>query len=286
MKQKTEKTSLFKDFLRRLVKSWSAKLGLYLFIAIVLICFIGPFFCKYGKNDIDITAIMCKPCREHLLGCDTMGRDMLVRLLYGGQYSIVLGIVAAVFGNFVGLAIGLVAGYFGGRTENIIMRVMDVWSALPGMMLCILISAVMGSGFFSTVIALTVGGVPGGTRMERGQVLAERSKEYIEAAESINCSKLSIMFKHLLPNTIQPTIVMLTMSIGGTIGMAASLSYIGLGIQPPTPEWGAMLAEGKNYIRNYPHLITVPGVAIALTVLALNLLGDGLRDALDPKLRD
>lgn len=280
------RTSLFRDFTRRLVKSWSAKLGLYLFLAIVLICFIGPFFCRYGKNDIDITAICAGPSREHLLGCDTMGRDMLVRLLYGGQYSIVLGLVAALFGNFVGLAIGLVAGYFGGRTESVIMRVMDVWSALPGMMLCILVSAVLGSNFFSTVVALTVGGVPGGTRMERGQVLAERSKEYIEAAESINCSKLSIMFKHLLPNTIQPTIVMTTMSIGGTIGMAASLSYIGLGIQPPTPEWGAMLAEGKNYIRNFPHLITVPGVAIALTVLALNLLGDGLRDALDPKLRD
>ncbi len=280
------RTSLFRDFTRRLVKSWSAKLGLYLFLAIVLICFIGPFFCRYGKNDIDITAINAAPSREHLLGCDTLGRDMLVRLLYGGQYSIVLGLVAALFGNFVGLAIGLVAGYFGGRTESVIMRVMDVWSALPGMMLCILVSAVLGSNFFSTVVALTVGGVPGGTRMERGQVLAERSKEYIEAAESINCSKLSIMFRHLLPNTIQPTIVMTTMSIGGTIGMAASLSYIGLGIQPPTPEWGAMLAEGKNYIRNFPHLITVPGVAIALTVLALNLLGDGLRDALDPKLRD
>ena len=280
------RTSLFRDFTRRLVKSWSAKLGLYLFLAIVLICFIGPFFCRYGKNDIDITAINAAPSREHLLGCDTLGRDMLVRLLYGGQYSIVLGLVAALFGNFVGLAIGLVAGYFGGRTESVIMRVMDVWSALPGMMLCILVSAVLGSNFFSTVVALTVGGVPGGTRMERGQVLAERSKEYIEAAERINCSKLSIMFRHLLPNTIQPTIVMTTMSIGGTIGMAASLSYIGLGIQPPTPEWGAMLAEGKNYIRNFPHLITVPGVAIALTVLALNLLGDGLRDALDPKLRD
>ena len=280
------RTSLFRDFTRRLVKSWSAKLGLYLFIAIVLICFVGPFFCRYGKNDIDITAIRATPSREHLLGCDAMGRDLLVRLLYGGQYSIVLGLVAALFGNFVGLAIGLVAGYFGGKTESVIMRVMDVWSALPGMMLCILVSAVLGSNFFSTVVALTVGGVPGGTRMERGQVLAERSKEYIEAAESINCSKLSIMFKHLLPNTIQPTIVMTTMSIGGTIGMAASLSYIGLGIQPPTPEWGAMLAEGKDYIRNFPHLITVPGVAIALTVLALNRLGDGLRDALDPKLRD
>lgn len=280
------RTSLFKDFTRRLVKSWSAKLGLYLFIAIVLICFIGPLFCRYGKNDIDLMAIKAPPSREHILGCDSMGRDMLVRLMYGGQYSIVLGLVAALFGNFVGLAIGLVAGYFGGRTESVIMRIMDVWSALPGMMLCILVSAVLGSNFFSTVVALTVGGVPGGTRMERGQVLAERSKEYIEAAESINCSKLSIMFKHLLPNTIQPTIVMTTMSIGGTIGMAASLSYIGLGIQPPTPEWGAMLAEGKEYIRNFPHLITVPGVAIALTVLALNLLGDGLRDALDPKLRD
>ena len=284
--KKNEKTSLFRDFMRRLVKSWSAKLGLYLFIAIVLFCFVGPFFCQYGKNDIDPAYILCKPCKEHIFGCDTMGRDMLVRLMYGGQYSIILGIVAAIFGNFVGLAIGLVAGYFGGKVENVIMRVMDVWSALPGMMLCILISAVMGPGFFQTVIALTIGGVPGGTRMERGQVLAERSREYIEAAESINCSRLSIMFRHLLPNTIQPTIVMTTMSIGGTIGMAASLSYIGLGIQPPTPEWGAMLADGKNYIRNVPHLITVPGIAIGITVLALNLLGDGLRDALDPKLRD
>ena len=281
-----QKASLFKDFLRRLVKSWSAKLGLYLFIAILLACFIGPLFCKYGKDDIDLTAILCTPCAEHPFGCDTMGRDLLVRIFYGGQYSIILGIVAAVVGNIFGVIIGLVAGYFGGTLENVIMRIMDVWSALPGMMLCILVSAVMGSGFFATVIALTVGGVPGGTRMQRGMTLAERNREYIEAAESINSSKFAILFRHLLPNTIQPTIVMTTMSIGGTIGMAASLSYIGLGIQPPNAEWGAMLSDGKAYIRNYPHLITVPGIAIGLTVLALNLLGDGLRDALDPKLRD
>ena len=281
-----QKASLFKDFMRRLVKSWSAKLGLILFLVILVICFVGPLFCKYGKDEIDIMSILCTPCAEHLLGCDTMGRDLLVRLLYGGQYSIILGVVAAVFGNIVGVIIGLIAGYFGGTVENVIMRVMDVWSALPGMLLCILVSAVMGSGFFATVIALTVGGVPGGTRMQRGMTLAERNREYIEAAESINCSKLAILFRHLMPNTIQPTIVMTTMSIGGTIGMAASLSYIGLGIQPPNAEWGAMLADGKAYIRNVPHLITVPGIAIAITVLALNLLGDGLRDALDPKLRD
>ena len=165
------------------------------------------------------------------------------------------------------------------------MRFMDVWSSLPGMLLCILVSAAMGNGFMATVIALTIGSIPGGARMTRGQVLAERSREYIEAAESINCSKLSIMFKHLLPNVIQPSIVITTMSVGSTINMAASLSYIGLGIQPPSPEWGAMLADGKGYILTNPHLIAVPGIAIALTVLAINLLGDGLRDALDPKLR-
>ena len=149
-----------------------------------------------------------------------------------------------------------------------------------------MISAFMGAGFFATVIALTVGSIPGGVRMTRGQVLSERKKEYIEAAESINASKPAIMFRHLLPNVIQPMIIITTMSIGNMITMAASLSYIGLGIQPPTPEWGAMLADGRAYIRNYPFLITFPGLAIALTVLALNLLGDGLRDALDPKLRD
>lgn len=282
---KAVKSSMLLEFCQRLIKSGSAKLGLGLMIFIILFCLIGPLFSGYDAEFIDTSLMNAPPSAEHILGCDTLGRDMLTRLMYGGRYSLLIGVLSAVLGAILGIAIGLVAGYFGGATETLIMRFMDVWSALPGMLLCILVSAAMGNGFLPTVIALTVGSIPGGVRMTRGQVLAERTREYIEAAESIKCSKLSIMFRHLFPNVIQPSIVITTMSIGGTIGMAASLSYIGLGIQPPAPEWGAMLADGRSYILIYPHLIAVPGVAIALTVFAINLLGDGLRDALDPKLR-
>ena len=282
---KAEKNSLFKEFAARMLKSWSSRLGIILLGVIILACLIGPLLSPYDVNTGDLMLICAHPSAEHLLGCDTLGRDMLTRMLYGGRYSLLMGLTAAIVGEILGVAIGLIAGYFGGITETIIMRFLDVWSALPGMLLCILISAAMGSGFFSTVIALTVGGIPGTVRMTRGQVLSERGREYIEAAESINCSKATIMFKHLLPNVVQPTIVITTMSIGSTINMAASLSFIGLGIQPPTPEWGAMLADGRAYILADPHLIAVPGFAIALTVLAINLVGDGLRDALDPKMR-
>jgi ABC-type dipeptide/oligopeptide/nickel transport system permease subunit len=279
------KSSLFGDFLGRLMKAVAAKIGVGLLVFMVLACFVGPLLSPYEKNGIDLTNMYAPPSAEHWFGCDVMGRDILTRLLYGGQYSLILGLTTAAVSSFISILIGCVAGYFGGVTETLIMRFMDVWSALPGMLLAIMVSAVMGAGFFATVFALTIGAIAGGVRMTRGQVLAERKKEYIEAAESINCSKLSIMFKHLLPNVVQPMIIIATMNIGATIMMAAGLSYIGLGIQPPTPEWGAMLADGRAYIRLYPHMITFPGIAIAITVLAVNLIGDGLRDALDPKLR-
>ena len=286
-KQKAyRKSSALGEFFRRATKSFSSKLGVFLLLFIILACLIGPFIMPYGVNDVDLMNMYAGPSKAHLLGCDGMGRDMLTRLMYGGRYSLALGICASLFGAAMGVIIGSIGGYFGGVTETIIMRFMDVWSALPGTMLCILVSNAMGSGFFATVIALTVGGIPGTVRMIRGQILSERSKEYIEAAQSINCSSATIMFKHLLPNVIQPVIVTTTMGIGSTMIMAASLSYIGLGIQPPNPEWGAMLTEGRTYIRTNPHLLLVPGIAIALTVFAINLMGDGVRDALDPKLRD
>jgi ABC-type dipeptide/oligopeptide/nickel transport system permease subunit len=279
------KSSLLGEFLDRLIKTAAAKIGVVLLVFMVLACFIGPLLSPYGKNSIDLTNMYARPSADHWFGCDAMGRDILTRLLYGGQYSLILGLITAAISSIVSIMIGCIAGYFGGATETLIMRFMDVWSSLPAMLLAIMVSAILGAGFFATVIALTVGGIAGGVRMTRGQILAERQKEYIEAAESINCSKPSIMFKHLLPNVVQPMIIIATMNIGATIMMAAGLSYIGLGIQPPTPEWGAMLAEGRAYIRLYPHMITFPGIAIAITVLAVNLIGDGLRDALDPKLR-
>lgn len=281
-----KKTSHSAEFFRRLTKGWSSKLGLILFVLIVLVCVIGPFLSPYGINDVDVASINAGPSKEHWFGCDTMGRDLLTRLLVGGRYSLILGLSASLLSALVGSVFGLVAGYQGGAVDSVIMRFMDIWSALPGMLLCILVSAFLGPGFFPTVIALTVGNIPSVARMIRGQVLSERTREYMEASKVINCSGFSILFRHLLPNTIQPIIITTTMAIGGTITMAASLSFIGLGIQPPTPEWGALLADGRRYIMIYPHLIMFPGIIIALTVLAINLLGDGLRNALDPKLRD
>lgn len=269
-----------------MLKGWSAKLGLILFIIIVVACLFGPMLTPYGVNEIQLDQICATPSLAHPLGCDSMGRDLLTRILVGGRYSLLLGLSSALLSAAVGSVFGLVAGNAGGVVDSVVMRFMDVWSALPGMLLCILVSSFLGAGFFSTVIALTVGNIPSTARMIRGQVLSERTREYMEAARTINASKPSILFRHLLPNTIQPVIITTTMAIGNTISMAASLSFIGLGIQPPTPEWGALLADGRSYILVYPHMIMFPGIAIALTVLALNLLGDGLRNALDPKLRD
>jgi len=284
-KDKAQKSSLFLETLQRIWANPGARVGTVIFGAMVILCVFAPLFTKYGVNQPDLLHMYSLPSKEHIFGTDSMGRDLWTRILYGGRYSLALGLCAALVGSGVGAIIGSVAGYFGGKTETIIMRVMDVWSSIPSLLLCILISATLGSGFFNTVMALAVGNVPTGVRLIRGQILSERSREYLEAAESINCSKISIMFRHLLPNVISPVVVDATMGIGMNITMAASLSFIGLGVQPPTPEWGAMLADARAHVLNYPYLLMFPGIFIALTVLSINLIGDGLRDAMDPKLR-
>jgi ABC-type dipeptide/oligopeptide/nickel transport system permease subunit len=279
------KTSLLLETFVRTVKGSAAKVGVVIILVIVVMCIGAPLFAPYGYNDMDLDNMFAHPAPDHIFGTDGLGRDLFSRILYGGQYSLALGLFASVLGEAIGIVIGSVAGYFGNKIETVIMRVMDVWSSLPSMLLCILISTALGSGFINTALALAIGNVPASVRLIRGQILSERIKEYLEAAESINCSKASIMFRHLLPNVISPMIVHLTMNIGFTITTASALSYIGLGVQPPTPEWGALLSDARIHILNHPHLIMFPGIFIALTVLAINLIGDGLRDALDPKLR-
>lgn len=283
--EKTEKTYLILETLQRMVKGPGALLGTILFIIIVLSCIFAGWIAPYNPTDMDLAHMFSPPSRDHLLGTDGFGRDVMSRLLYGGRFSLALGISASIVSSLAGVVIGSIAGYFGGKVETIIMRIIDIWSAIPAMLLCIVISTALGAGFLNTVLALSIGGIPTVVRLIRGQILSERSREYIEAAEAINCSRFSIMFRHLLPNVIQPVIVVTTMGIGMTITMAAGLSYIGLGVQPPTPEWGAMLSDARAHILTYPYLIMFPGAIIALTVLAINLMGDGLRDALDPKLR-
>lgn len=284
--EKPKKTSAFLETLRRTVKSPSAKLGAILLVVMCVVCVLAPLIAPYDPMEMDLRSLSESPSLQHIMGTDELGRDIFSRLLYGGRYSLSLGILASLLGSFIGVVGGSIAGYFGGVVETLVMRFMDIWSSLPSLLLCILISTTLGKGFFNTILALTVNSIPQSVRMIRGQILSERSKEYVEAAESINCSKISIMFKHLLPNAISPQIVVTTMGIGSTIMMSASLSFIGLGVQPPTPEWGAMLATARGHILKHPYMMMFPGIFIALTILAINLLGDGLRDALDPKLRN
>ena len=284
-KAKAARSSMFLDIMKGTVRSPTAKLGAVLLIIIILSAILAPVIAPYDPNALDLLHMKEAPSAAHIMGTDTFGRDLFSRLLYGGQYSLALGFAASIFSTVVAIILGCLAGYFGGWTETVIMRAMDVLSALPSILLCIIVSVALGDGFFNTVLALSIGQIPASVRMMRAQILSERGAEYLEACETINCSKISIMFKHLLPNTISPMIVCLTMGIGDNITMAASLSYIGLGVQPPTPEWGALLSDARSQIMNYPYMIIFPGIFIMLTVLAANLLGDGLRDALDPKMR-
>ena len=282
---KIKKSSEFLRIMKQLSYNKLAMFGLILFILELVVCFSAPLIAPYGYNDLNIMDMNQAPNAAHWFGTDELGRDIFSRILYGGRYSISMGVSAIVVAMIVGMFIGSIAGYFGGWVDNILMRFLDIVQSLPGMLLTIVISAVLGPGFINTILALSVNAIPHQARMLRAQILKIRNSEYIEAAQSINCSKATIILDHLIPNSMSPMIVQASMGVANQIIMASSLSFIGLGVQPPAPEWGAMLSGFRQYIRNYPHMVIFPGLAIAVTVLSLNLLGDGLRDALDPRLR-
>ncbi len=275
----------FWETCKRMFRTPSAKVGGIIFVIMVGAGLLAPLIAPFDPMEMDLRSIFQAPSAAHWFGTDAMGRDIFSRVLHGTKYSVALGVICSFTGTICGIILGSVAGYFGGIVEDIIMRFCDIWMAIPGMLLTIILSAALGAGFFNTVLAMSIGHIPNGARMTRGMILAEREKEYIEAAESINTPKTSIMFKHLLPNVISPSLLALTMGVGANITGAAGLSYLGLGIQPPMPEWGAMLSDGTKYIMQYPYMILFPGLVIGIFVFAVNLMGDGLRDALDPKLR-
>lgn len=282
---KVKKQSELRRVLHQMRKNKLAMLGLIIFLAELLLVALAPLISPYDYAAMDIMAIQQGPSSAHLLGTDELGRDILSRILYGGRYSITMGLLSVLISTSVGMTIGAIAGYFGGWVDNIIMRLLDIIQSLPAMLLTIVISAALGSGYFNTILALSVNGLPAVARMLRANMMKERDNEYIEAAVSINCSKFRIITSHLVPNSLSANIVQATMGVANMIVMAASLSFIGLGVQPPTPEWGAMLSGARQFIRQCPHMVIAPGMAIAITILALNLMGDGLRDALDPKLK-
>ncbi len=283
---KVKKHSEFKDVMHRLSKNKIAMIGLVIIIVEVILAILSQWIVPYDWNAIDVLNAKQGPSLQHLFGTDELGRDIFSRILVGARYSLAIGVFGTLITTIIGTTIGAIVGYYGGTFDNIIMRILDVIQSIPPILFNIVIAAALGSGFMNTLIALAVGGIPGAARLVRGSVMSIRKMEYLESADSINCGKVRTIFVHVLPNAISPSIVACTMNVANLILTAASLSFIGLGVQAPTPEWGAMLSASRNFIRDCPYMVLIPGLAIAVTVLALNLLGDGLRDAMDPKLKD
>ena len=284
--RKLRKEKQFVIVIKRLFKSPTATAGIIIFGVLALLAIFSPVITPYHYAEINPSTRFLSPSWTHPCGTDNLGRDIFTRILFGGRYSLSMGFIAVFVSATFGILIGSLCGYFGGRLDNYVMRFLDIFQAIPGMLLTIAIAAALGSGFDKTILALAVSHIPQQARITRSSVMKVRGNEFIEAAEAIGCNQFRRIFIHVLPNSLAPVLVQVTMEIANTILILSSLSYIGLGIQPPIPEWGAMLSAGRAYIRTYPYMIIFPGLFIAITVLALNLAGDGLRDALDPRLKD
>ena len=285
-RRRRKRTPFICTVFRRIVKNHTALIGLIIFAIMILTAVFAPLIAPYDPLAMDYSAVKQPPSAAHPFGTDAIGRDLLTRCIYGARYSLILGFSSAIIGVACGLIFGTLIGYAGGEIDMIFMRLCDVFTSLPGNLISILLSNTLGEGFIQTVLAMSIGGIPRQIRGVRAMCLKEREQEYLEAARAINCSRSKIMFKHMLPNIVSPSIVSMTMGIGNTILGASALSYIGLGVRPPTAEWGALLSAGKSDILTCPYLLIFPGLCIAITVLATNMFGDGLRDALDPRLKD
>ncbi len=275
------------DIVRGFAKNKIAVIGLCILVVIIFLCVAAPLFTPYDPiMDMDLSKVLLRPGAEgHFLGTDHLGRDIWCRLLYGGRTSVLTGLSVALISGFFGVTIGLVSGYFGGVLESLLMRFTDIMLSFPFMVLAIAIMAVLGSKQQNIILSLAIVGWPGFARLTRGQVLSIKSTEYVEAAKVAGFSHIRIIFSHILPNCMGTIIIQATLAVGGAILSAAGLAYLGLGADAAAPEWGMMLSQGKSYLRNATYLTTIPGIAISITVLAMNWIGDGLRDAFDPKMR-
>jgi peptide/nickel transport system permease protein len=274
------------SFMRKLLRNRFAAFGLFVILLLILTAIFAPLFATHDPYEMDVTKTLIGPGESgHLLGTDSFGRDIFSRIIYGARISLIVGIAAVLFGAVLGSFLGLISGYFGGKTDTIIMRIMDGMMAFPFILLSIVLMTVLGQGLVNVILAIGISNIPGFARVVRGQVLTVKESEYIEVTRSLGAKHGRIIFKHVVPNSIAPLIVYATMSVAGAIISEASLSFLGLGVQPPTASWGSMLQEGKNFLVLSPELATISGLAILITVLGINIFGDGLRDALDPKMK-
>lgn len=283
----TKKTGQMREIWHRLSKNKTAMVGLVVITLLILISLLAGLIADYDSvTSMNAEEKYQPPNAEHIFGTDDMGRDYFARIVYGGRASLSIGFICVAIALSIGIVLGASAAYFGGMTDGIIMRLMDVFSCIPSILLALVIVAALGPGLTNLVIAITISTVPTFTRVIRSSVLPVVGQDFIEAARAYGTRSGGIVLRHVLPNAIGPIIVQATMAISQIIIAAAGLSFIGMGIQPPAPEWGAMLSSARTYIMTSPYLIIFPGMFIVLAALSLNLLGDGLRDALDPRLRD
>ena len=273
------------DIWRRLRKNPLAMFGLFIVVLLIFFAITADVIAPYTYYEQDLIASFQPPSKDHLFGTDEFGRDILSRIIHGSRISLQVGLIAVGISVIFGGFFGAVAGYYGGRIDNIIMRGMDILLSIPSILLAIAIAASLGPGLYNMMVAVGISTTPQYARIIRGSVLSLRGQEFVEAAKAVGSSDTRIIMKHILPNCLAPIIVQSTLGVASAILTAAGLSFIGLGIQPPTPEWGAMLSGGREYIRDYAYMTIFPGLAIMITILALNFLGDGLRDVLDPKLK-
>ena len=272
----------------RLKKNKLAMLGLFILCILIGLAVFADFIADYDTVVVgqDMSQRLLTPRLEHIFGTDQFGRDVFARIIHGGRLSLSLSIISMSVAVAIGACIGAVAGYYGGRVDDVLMRLMDILLAIPPMLMSISIVAALGQSMINLLIALAIAYIPVFARVIRSTILSIKGQEFVEAARACGTSNARIILRHIIPNAIGPIIVEATLTMGAAILVISSLSFMGLGIEPPAPEWGTMLYEGREVIRSSPYLVIFPGIAIALSVMSLNLLGDGLRDALDPRLKN
>ena len=285
--KKAKKRSMTMEVCQRLARNKMAMLGLAILVVLVLCAVFADVIADYETKVVaqNIANRLKGPSAEHWFGTDEFGRDIFARIIHGSRVSLVVGLISVSVSLILGGILGAFAGFYGGRVDNIIMRVMDIFLAVPSTLLAMTIVAALGSSLVNVMLAIGVSGIPTYARIVRAAVMSVKDQEFVEASRAIGATNVTTIFREIIPNCLAPIIVQATLSVAGAILSTASLSFIGLGVQPPDPEWGAMLSGGRNFLRDAVHLTLFPGLAIMITILALNLLGDGLRDALDPRLK-
>ncbi len=281
-----EKNSMLRETFYRICQNKLAILCMVIFAIIVILVCLAGVIAPQGYDEQNVSNAFKTPSLQHIFGTDNFGRDIFVRVLYGGRITLLVSIASTMVATLLGLLFGCIAGYFGGAVDNVIMRVMDVFMAIPNMILAIVIATTLGSGMVTTVLAVAVGSVPGFVRIVRAPILSIRTSEYVESARAIGAKPAFIIIHHIIPNIMAQVIVQVTLGIANSIISVAGLSFLGLGVQPPTPEWGTMLSQARNYMMRSMYMVTCPGIAIVLSVISLNVIGDALRDALDPRLKN